>query len=240
MELSINNTNNTESKNTVANQTITESKPKVTIKRKKSDKPAAAVVAPVSDHGTLVVGKPGLTAEPIRDAEAVEITLSYSTYEKAKENKKTGKTYKVTHAKIMGFKETDEVYQHGVEIHGSASYETVNGQRVYGLYFSHRYAAAAKEVCEALNAGKTLADCKAIIDAATETNAKKREEWKAKTAKWAAERKERKEAKAKAKETKATEPKTYSAEEVIAMMKAVIAGGEIPENIDAALKTAAA
>lgn len=238
MKLSINNTNNTESKNTVANQTITESKPKVTIKRKKSDKPA-------------------LTAEPIRDAEAEEIpadanhepstrqlvnssALSYSTYEKAKENKKTGKTYKVTHAKIMGFKETDEVYQHGTEIHGSASYETVNGQRVYGLYFSHRYAAAAKDVCEALNAGKTLADCKAIIDAATETNAKKREEWKAKTAKWAAERKERKEAKAKAKETKATEPKTYSAEEVIAMMKAVIAGGEIPENIDAALKTAAA
>jgi len=157
--------------------------------------------------------------------------LVYSTYEKEKVDKKTGKPYKVTHAKIMGFSETDEAYQFGTALHGSPAYETVEGKRVYGLYFSHRYAEAAKQVCEVLNAGGTLSDCKAIIAAATEENAKKRESWKAKLDEW----KQKKAAKANANDNHNANPqpsalspqtseKTYTASEVADLLRRVKEG----------------
>jgi len=129
--------------------------------------------------------------------------LTYSTY-----TNKKGKEC----AKIMGFSETDEAYQHGPELHGSASYETNDGKRIYALYFGPRYAAAAKQVCEALNKGKSLTDCKAIIDNATEENAKKREEWKAK----AEER--------KAKRREAKSQKTYTQAELAEWLRKLNAG----------------
>ena len=98
--------------------------------------------------------------------------LVYSTYK----NKK-GKTC----AKVVGFSETDAAYVNAADLHGSASYErNKKGEKSFYLVFGPRYAAAAKEVCDALNAGKPIADCRAIIDKATEERAKLREEWKAK------------------------------------------------------------
>ena len=124
--------------------------------------------------------KPQTSNKPKAKTQPSKGKLQYVTYEKQKTNKTTGKPYAVTHAKIMGFAATDEAYQRGVELHGSASGEMVDGVKVLGLYFSHRYAASAKDVCDALNDGKPFAECKAIIDNATEERAAKREEWKQK------------------------------------------------------------
>lgn len=62
MKLNINNQNN-ETKNTVTNP---------------------AIVAPVSDHGALVIGKPGLTPESIEDAEFEEVKPEPVAEEKPK------------------------------------------------------------------------------------------------------------------------------------------------------------
>lgn len=99
--------------------------------------------------------------------------LKYSTYTNAK-----GKTC----AKVSGFAETDAAYQKeaAASLHGSASYETVKGERVNFLLFGPRYAEVAKTVCQMLNEGKTVADCQAVVDAATEERAQKREERKQK------------------------------------------------------------
>lgn len=99
--------------------------------------------------------------------------LVYSAY-----TNKKGKTC----AKISGFAETDAAYQKeaAVSLHGSASYETVKGERVNFLLFGPRYAEVAKTVCQMLNEGKTVADCQAVVDAATEERAQKREERMAK------------------------------------------------------------
>ena len=130
--------------------------------------------------------------------------LKYETYQ----NKK-GKTC----ARIVGFREDDAAYQQATELHGSATYETKKGEKVYLLIFGPRYAEAAKEVCQVLNEGKTLADCKAIIDKATADRQQQREEWKARRA----------------------EPTGYSDKDVAEMLKKIMAGGDIPENIKAAM-----
>lgn len=106
--------------------------------------------------------------------------LTYSTYDVKKVDKKTKKEYTVTRAKISGMATDDAAYVNAVSLHASASYEVVDGKKVYILAFSHRYAAAAKDVCEALNAGKSLEDCQAIIAKATEERAAKIEAHKAK------------------------------------------------------------
>lgn len=165
-----------------------------------------ATTMPLGKHGTLVIAGVGgkksegrgktedvpQTSAKVQDSVPATGKLTYQTYEKTKVNKTTGKPYTVTHAKIMGFAATDEAYQRGVELHGAASGEMVDGVKVLGLYFSHRYAAAAKLVCDALNAGKPFAECVAIIDNATEENAKKREEWKQKIEERKQKREERK------------------------------------------------
>ena len=100
--------------------------------------------------------------------------LKYETY-----TTKKGKTG----AKIVGFNETDAAYLAGPDLHGSKVWENdKQGNKTYCLLFSHRYAKAAEDVCKALNAGKSVADCQAIIDGATEERAQRREEWKAKQA----------------------------------------------------------
>lgn len=97
--------------------------------------------------------------------------LKYETY-----TTKRGKTG----AKIVGFHETDAAYLAGPELHGSKVWENdKQGNKTFCLLFSHRYAKAAEDVCKALNAGKSVADCQAIIDGCTEERAQRREEWRA-------------------------------------------------------------
>jgi hypothetical protein len=107
--------------------------------------------------------------------------LKYSTYTNAK-----GKTC----AKVSGFAETDAAYQKeaAASLHGSATYENTKQGRVNFLLFGPRYAEVAKTVCQMLNEGKTVADCQAVVDAATEERAQKREEWKQKRAAYRQER----------------------------------------------------
>ena len=151
--------------------------------------------------------------KPASDNGKTKSTLKYETYQ----NKK-GKTC----ARIVGFREDDAAYQQAAELHGSATYETKKGEKVYLLIFGPRYAEAAKEVCQVLNEGKTLADCKAIIDKAT-ADRQQREEWKARRAERSASQ--------PAAETK----QGYSDKDVAEMLKKIMAGGDIPENIKAAM-----
>ena len=138
--------------------------------------------------------------------------LRYETY--------TNKKGKVC-ARIVGLKEDDAAYQQAEELHASATYErTKQGDKVYLLIFGPRYAEAAKEVCQVLNEGKTLADCKAIIDKATADRQQQREEWKARRA----ERNEN-----------ANQPTGYTDKDVADMLKKIMAGGAIPEGIKAAM-----
>ena len=116
--------------------------------------------------------------------------------------------------KISGFAETDAAYQQAVSLHGSASYETVKGERVNFLTFGPRYAEVAKTVCQMLNEGKSLDDCQAIVDKATEERMAKREERKQKRAAY------------REQHTPNPSPKgkTYTEQEVADLMRRVIAG----------------
>lgn len=141
--------------------------------------------------------------------------LKYETY-----TNKKGKTC----AKISGLTENHPAYVNCADLHGSASYEKdKQGDKVFYMVFGPRYAEAAKEVCELLNKGKTLADCKAIIDQATEARAQQRDEWKARRAERSASQ--------PAAETK----QGYSDKDVAEMLKKIMAGEAIPENIKAAM-----
>lgn len=176
-------------------------KPKVTLRRKQS--------------------QPKAEKKPEPKSEKVTPKLTYTTYQN-----KAGKTC----AKIKGFAEGDAMLErsNAESIHASSTYERdKKGEKHYMLIFGPRYAAAAKEVCQALNAGKTLDDCKAIIDAATEERQQKREAWKQK-------RSEYQERKANG-ETKAETKQGYSDADVAEMLKKIMAGGDIPEAVKKAM-----
>lgn len=169
--------------------------------------------------------------KPIKSVEKPETKakesgkLRYETY-----TNKKGKTC----ARIVGFAEGDAMLERGnaERIHASSTYERdKKGVKHYMLIFGPRYADAAKEVCQALNEGKTLDDCQAIIDAATQERAQRREEWKAKRAAYLANR-ENEGAEVKPAETKVA---GYSSEDVAAMLKKIMAGGAIPEEIKRAM-----
>ena len=91
------------------------------------------------------------------------------------------------------------------------------------LTFGPRYAEVAKTVCQMLNEGKTVADCQAVVDAATEERMAKREE-----------RKQKREAYRQEHEGRNHQPsdinhqpssgKTYTEAEVADLMRRVIAG----------------
>lgn len=154
--------------------------------------------------------------------------LRYETYK----NKK-GKTC----ARIVGFTEGDAMLERGnaERIHASSTYERdKKGVKHYMLIFGPRYADAAKDVCRALNEGKTLDDCQSIIDAATEERVQKREEWKAKRAAYLANR-ESNGAEVKPKTVKPETKQGYSSEDVADMLKKIMAGGAIPEDIKAVM-----
>jgi len=142
--------------------------------------------------------------------------LVYSTYTNAK-----GKTC----AKISGFAIEAAAYQKdaAASLHGSASYENTKQGRVNFLTFGPHYAEVAKTICQMLNEGKTVADCQAIVDKATEERAQKREE-----------RKQKREAYRQEREGRSTQPsdinhqtssgKVYTEAEVADLMRRVIAG----------------
>jgi hypothetical protein len=156
--------------------------------------------------------------------------LTYSTYTNAK-----GKTC----AKVSGFAETDAAYQKeaAASLHGSATYENTKQGRVNFLLFGPRYAEVAKTVCQMLNEGKTVADCQAVVDAATEERAQKREEWKQKREAYRQEHDEHGSANLKP-ETKVN-GKAYSSADVAAILQKVMAGGKLPKDIEEAMMKAA-
>ena len=165
--------------------------------KSKTDKPKSKPSKPKSK-----TDKPKSKTEKTEDKQEAPVmgSLKYETYV----NKK-GKTC----AKIVGFTEDDAAYKEAASIHASASYtKDKKGNKTLYLCFGPRYAAAAKDVCDALNAGKTLADCQAIIDKATEERQQKREEWKAKRAAARTEKAE----------------KVYTEKEVADLIKRVVAG----------------
>lgn len=132
----------------------------------------------------------------------------YSTYQTSK-----GKTG----AKITGVSETDDAYQQAAAIHASASYERdKDGNKQFYLCFGPRYAEAAKQVCELLNAGKPIEDAIAIIDKATEERAVKREEWK--------QKREERRAQTSAASTQTSTEKTYTQSELAEWLRKLNAG----------------
>ena len=197
-----------------------------------AEKPTAQTVTkPTEPKKSKRQTKPTMSVEK-KEAEAETETksspsgkLRYETY-----TNKKGKTC----ARIVGFAEGDAILERGnaERIHASSTYERdKKGGKLYMLIFGPRYAAAAKEVCKAMNQGKTLDDCQAIIDQATEERVQKREEWKAKRAAYLANR-ENEVAEVKPAETKVA---GYSSEDVAAMLKKIMAGGAIPEEIKRAM-----
>lgn len=117
--------------------------------------------------------------------------------------------------RIMGFSADDEAYRRGSDFHGSAY--PVNG--VLCLSFSKKFTPFAKEVCQALNDGKTVDDVLAMLAdydakraAAKAARDAKREEWKAKR-------------EGKTQEAK-PQGKTYTEAEVADLMRRVIAGDQ--------------
>lgn len=164
-------------------------------------------------RGTMPKSKVTLRKkQPQAETETKAGKLTYSTYTNAK-----GKTC----AKISGFAETDAAYQKeaAASLHGSATYENTKQGRVNFLLFGPRYAEVAKTVCQMLNEGKTVADCQAVVDAATEERQQKREEWKQKRAAY----REQHEGKAQAAKPQG---KTYTEAEVADLMRRVIAGDQ--------------
>lgn len=152
------------------------------------------------------------------EAPKADARLRYETY-----TNKKGKTC----AKIIGFGENDPAYVNAADLHGSATYERdKDGGKTFYLIFGPRYATAANEVCKALNEGKPLDDCQAIIDKATEERARQRDEWKQK-------REERKAA------ADAPKGKTYTEAEVADLLKRVIAGDKEAMEIVNAMSKAA-
>ena len=128
-------------------------------------------------------------AAPKAETPKADGRLRYETY-----TTKKGKTG----AKIVGFREDDAAYLAGPDLHGSKVWEhDKQGNKVYGLLFSHRYAKAAEDVCKALNKGKSVADCQAIIDGCTEERAQRREEWRQKRAERESQANEQEQPKAK-------------------------------------------
>lgn len=146
--------------------------------------------------------------------------LIYETY-----TSKKGKTC----ARIKGFSEDDTIYQNAEDIHASKTWERdKKGNKTFMLVFGPVYAAAAKQLCDAINSGKKedVAPALAAIEDALTTHRKEREE---------------KRAEYKAKKAANTTTKSegcYTKEDVAAMLQKVMAGEDIPEEIKSLLKAA--
>jgi DNA-binding transcriptional MerR regulator len=96
-------------------------------------------------------------------------------------------------------------------------YDRDGERKVWWLSFGKRYVEAGRKVCQALNEGRSLDDCQAIVDAQTDENHAQSEARR----KQNAERKQKREAKA---QTAKPQGKTYTEAEVADLMRRVIAG----------------
>ena len=221
---------------------------------KSEEKPQPSDIKPQTSN------QPAAKVEPIKATVKPEPKPKAKTQTSAVSPQTSGKyvyaTYQTskgkTGAKITGFASEDDVfYAMAADIHASGSYDRdKDGNKHYYLLFGPRYAEAAKSICKVLNSDKTVnqkvAECKLIVSQATEDLATKREEWKQKREerKAAIEREqngtrsssaEREQARPN---VKAQPSKDYSKEDVADMLKKIMAGGDVPEDIKKLLQAA--
>lgn len=175
---------------------------------------------------------PKAKAEPEPDPEAVGEIVGLTKVEL-----KVYKTKKGADAPMLvGFTGEDDPRWavHRGQKYVSAGWREENGEKVYRLLFGTRYMDVAKALCEAYNttdreAWKAAeAACSGNYD--TIVSGFKAERAAAKAAKAAS--------KAAAKPAATSKDKTYSDEDVAAMLRNVMAGGDVPENIKKLLKAA--
>lgn len=213
-----------------------------------------AVTVPLSDHGTLVVAgmpkpkdKPAMPqrdkngkflkkseakAEPKPDPEAVGELAGMLT----RVNLVVYKTKKGADAPmIVGFSgEDDERWKKLHEAKPkwvSAGYrKNDEGTKQYHLMFGSRYMAVAKALCEAYNTtdkaawDKAEQACAGCYDGIVSG--------------FKAEREAKKQERAAAREAAEPAAKIYTNEDVAAMLRKVLAGGNVPEDIERLLKAA--
>lgn len=130
-----------------------------------------------------------------------------------------------TLGRIDGLQEGDELLQRGVaeKIHASPMYDRDGERKVWWLSFGKRYVEAGRKVCQALNEGRSLEDCQAIVDAQTDENHAQSEARHQKKA----ERKQKREGRnhqPSAINHQTSSGKTYTEAEVADLMRRVIAG----------------
>lgn len=125
-----------------------------------------------------------------------------------------------TLGRIDGLQEGDELLQRGVaeKIHASPMYDRDGERKVWWLSFGKRYVEAGRKVCQALNEGRSLEDCQAIVDAQTEEDHAQSEARR----KQNAERKQEREGKAQT--AKPQGEKLYSAKEIADLLERVMRG----------------
>ena len=230
--------------------------------KKKEDK---AVTVPLGEHGTLVIGKPGFSTRPAEDAVAEEIKEEPKKVTlKKKQKPETERvevsvpsatatsvvkfsTYKTkrgdTAPQIIGFTGEDDPRWKSHKDKGhkwcAASYRRdLNGDKVYVLLFGTRYMECAKALCDAYNSGDAKAIAKAEADCQAEheqAQADGKARWEAKKAEWAA-KKAPKSSPTTAPEVGAS--KGHTDKDVAEILQAIMAGGDIPENIKRHMKAA--
>ena len=130
-----------------------------------------------------------------------------------------------TLGRIDGLQEGDELLERGVseKIHASPMYDRDGERKVWWLSFGKRYVEAGRKVCQALNEGRSLEDCQAIVDAQTEENHAQSEARR----KQNAERKQEREGKAQT--AKPQGEKLYSAKEIADLLERVMRETPDPE-----------
>lgn len=168
----------------------------------------------------------------VPSATSVPSVLEFSTYKTKKGN---------TAPQIIGFSGEDDPrwkrHEGGVHKWVSASwYKDVSGEKKYRLQFGTRYMDAAKALCDAYNSGDAKAIAKAEADCQAEheqSQAEGKARWEAKKAEWAAKKAAKNSPTPEKEETKG-----YDDKDVAEMLKAIMAGGDIPENIKRHMKAA--
>jgi DNA-binding transcriptional MerR regulator len=132
-----------------------------------------------------------------------------------------------TLGRIDGLQEGDELMQRGVaeKIHASPMYDRDGERKVWWLSFGKRYVEAGRKVCQALNEGRSLEDCQAIVDAQTDENHAQSEARRKKNAERRAAREARK-ATTQPSDTnhQPSSGKVYTEAEVADLMRRVIEG----------------
>lgn len=199
---------------------------KVTLKKKQKPTPSPSLKGRETEP--VDVSVPSATSVPS--------VVKFSTYKTKKGN---------TAPQIIGFTGEDDPrwkrHEGGVHKWVSASwYKDVSGEKKYRLQFGTRYMDAAQALCEAYNSGVVAAieaaeaGCQAAYEQAV---ADGKARWQAKKAEWAAKK--------AAKDNPTPEPlpkgkgsKGYDDKDVAEMLQAIMAGGDIPEEIKRHMKAA--